>query len=176
MPKTLLLLRHAKSSWGDPALADFERPLNMRGQKAAPRMGAYLRKQGLEPELALCSAARRAVETWALAAAALTKSGTLPVSTKHLRGLYLAPPSRILAALQRTPDEVERLLVVGHNPGMEHLALGLAGTGSEPKALHRLQVKYPTAALAELRFEAKRWQDVSPATGRLVRFVAPNDL
>jgi phosphohistidine phosphatase len=139
-------------------------------------MGAYLRKQDLVPELTLCSAARRAVETWALAGPALTKSGTTLVPTKHLRGLYLAPPSRILAAVRRTPDEVERLLVIGHNPGMEHLALGLAGTGSESQALRRMQAKYPTAALAELRFEAKRWQDVSPATGKLVRFVAPKDL
>lgn len=176
MPKTLLLLRHAKSSWADPALADFERPLNTRGQMAAPRMGAYLHEQSLVPELVLCSAARRAVETWALAGAALTKSGAAPVPTKHLRGLYLAPPSRTLAALQRTPDKVECLLVVGHNPGTEHLALGLAGASSEPEALRRMQAKYPTAAFAELRFEAKCWRDVAPGHGTLVRFVAPKDL
>jgi phosphohistidine phosphatase len=176
MARTLLLLRHAKSSWSDATLADFERPLNKRGQKAAPRMGAYLRKQGLMPELVLCSAARRAVETWALAGGALAKSGTAPAPPKHLRSLYLAPPSRILAALRRTPDEVERLLVVGHNPGLEHLALGLAGSGSKPKAHSRLKAKFPTAALAELHFEARNWREVAPGTGRLVRFVTPREL
>jgi phosphohistidine phosphatase len=176
MARTLLLLRHAKSSWSDPALADFERPLNKRGQKAAPRMGAYLREQGLVPGLVLCSAARRAVETWALAGEALSKGGTAPVRTKYLRSLYLAPPSRMLAALRRTPDEAESVLIVGHNPGFEHLALGLAGPGSKPEAQRHMEAKFPTAALAELRFEARRWRDVAPGTGKLVRFVTPKAL
>lgn len=176
MTRTLLLLRHAKSSWSDPTLADFERPLNQRGQKAAPRMGAYLRKQGLVPKLVLCSAARRAMETWALAEGALEKGGMTPVPTKYLRSLYLASPSRILAALRRTPDEVESVLMIGHNPGMEHLTLGLAGPGSKPDAQSGIEVKFPTAALAELRFEARHWRDVAPGTGKLVRFVTPKGL
>ncbi len=176
MTKTLLLLRHAKSSWSDPTLADFERPLNPRGQKAAPRMGAYLRKQKLVPDLVLCSAARRAMETWSLAGDALAKGGETPVPIKYLRSLYLAPPSRILAALRRTPDEVESVLMVGHNPGMENLALGMAGPGSKAEAQSHMEVKFPTAALAELRFEAKRWRDIAPGTGNLVRFVTPKGL
>jgi phosphohistidine phosphatase len=176
MARTLLLLRHAKSSWSDPTLADFERPLNKRGQKAAPLMGKYLRKHGLVPELVLCSAARRAVETWALAGGVLAKGGTAPVPAKYLRSLYLAPPSRILAALRRTPDEAESVLMVGHNPGFEHLALGLAGADSEPAAQRDMEAKFPTAALAELRFEASRWRDVAPGTGKLVRFVIPRAL
>ena len=176
MPKILLLLRHAKSSWSDPSLDDFERPLNPRGRTAAPRMGAFLHKRGLVPELTLCSTARRAVETWSLADAALTASGRSPVPTKYLRSLYLAAPSRILTALRRTPDEVETLLVVGHNPGIAHLALSLAGAGSERKALHRLQAKFPTAALAELRFAVEHWRDAGPATSGLVCFVTPKDL
>ena len=176
MPKTLLLLRHAKSSWSDPTLDDFERPLNPRGRTAAPRMGAFLHKRSLVPELTLCSAARRAVETWSLADATLTASGRSPVPTKHLRSLYLAAPSRILTALRRTPDEIERLLVVGHNPGMAHLALSLAGAGSDPESLHRLQAKFPTASLAVLGFAVEHWRDAGPASGRLVCFVAPKDL
>lgn len=176
MPKTLLLLRHAKSSWSDPSLADFERPLNERGQKAAPRMGAYLRRQALLPELVLCSAARRAAETWELAETALTKSEVASVPAKHLRSLYLAPPSRILAALRRLPDEIDRLLVIGHNPGMEHLAARLAGPGSKSKPSRLLETKFPTAALAELRFEAQTWKQLEPGGGRLVRFVTPKDL
>ena len=176
MPKTLLLLRHAKSSWSEPSLSDFERPLNKRGQKAAPCMGAYLRKQALMPELVLCSSARRAAETWELAEPALTNSETASVPAKHLRSLYLAPPSRILTALRRLPDEIDRLLVIGHNPGMEHLALRLAGPGSKSQARSRLEAKFPTAALAEIHFDAQAWKQLEPGGGRLVRFVTPRDL
>ena len=176
MAKTVLLLRHAKSSWADPFLEDFDRPLNKRGQKAAPRMGTYLRKQGLVPDLALCSAAQRAVETWALAGAALSKSDSPQVTTRHLRSLYLAPPSRILSVLQRLSDDVQSVIVIGHNPGTEHLAQRLAGPGSDAKALDRLELKYPTAGLAELRFQVARWSEVAPGGGKLVRFVIPKDL
>jgi len=176
MTRTLLLLRHAKSSWSDPTLADFDRPLNKRGQKAAPRMGDYLREHGLLPDLVLCSAARRAVETWDLAGGALTEGGTAPATVKFLRSLYLATPSRILSTLRRTPDEADRVLMVGHNPGFEHLAIGLAGPDSKPEAQTYMNAKFPTGALAELRFEAKRWQDVAPGTGKLVRFVIPKAL
>ena len=176
MTRTLLLLRHAKSSWSDPTLADFDRPLNKRGRNAAPLMGEYLRKHGLVPELVLCSAARRAIETWGLAGEAMSKGGAAPAQTKYLRSLYLAPPSRMLAALRRTPDEVESVLMVGHNPGFEHLAMGLAGPGSKAEAERRMEAKFPTAALAELRFEVKHWRDIGPETGKLVRFVIPKAL
>jgi phosphohistidine phosphatase len=176
MTRTLLLLRHAKSSWSDPSLADFDRPLNKRGRDVAPRMGDYLREHGLVPDLVLCSAARRAVQTWDLAGEALSKGDAKPVTTKHLRSLYLAPPSRMLAALRRTPDEAESVLMVGHNPGFEHLAMGLAGPGSKSEAQRHMEAKFPTAALAELRFEAKHWRDIAPATGKLVRFVIPKAL
>ncbi len=176
MTRTLLLLRHAKSSWSDPTLADFDRPLNKRGRKAAPLMGEYLREHGLVPELVLCSAARRAVETWDLAGEAMSKGRAAPSQIKYLRSLYLAPPSRMLAALRRTPDTAESVLMVGHNPGFEHLAMGLTGPGSKPEAQRDMEAKFPTAALAELRFEAKHWRDIAPETGKLVRFVIPKAL
>lgn len=168
---SLCLLRHAKSDWSDPTLADFDRPLNRRGRKAAPLLGRYLRKQGLLPDLVLCSAAQRARETWERVAAQLKDE----VPVKVLRSLYLAPPSRILGILQRQTPEVERLLVIGHNPGMENLAIQLAG-GGDPKARARMLEKFPTAALAVLDFDGRGWEGLSPGGARLARFVLPRDL
>lgn len=165
------VFRHAKSSWDDPSLDDFDRPLAPRGRKAAARMGAYLREEGLMPELVLCSTAARAVETWKLASAALGAE----VEVKYLRSLYLAPPSRLLTTLRRAPQSVSSLLLVAHNPGLERFVMRLVGSGSK-KMLDRLARKYPTAALAEIRLDTERWADVRDGAGRLCRFVKPKDL
>ena len=170
--KTLLLLRHAKSSWDDPSLADFDRPLAERGEKAAPVMADYLGKKGLRPDLVLLSPAARARQTWALVARKL--GGTIEV--KELRGLYLGPPSRLLDAVRRAPDRAARVMLIGHNPGMEHLAMVLAGPASKRKALAKLHAKFPTAALAEIEFEAESWKDLARGSGRLNRLVWPKDL
>ena len=167
----LLLLRHAKSDWSNPGLGDFDRPLNKRGRKAAPLMGRYLRAEGLMPDLVLCSAARRAQETWELVAAELRTE----VPVKTLRSLYLAPPSRLMATLLRVPDAPQRVLLIGHNPGMEHLAALLTG-GGDPAARSRLLEKFPTAALALLRLEGAAWDALAPGGAVLERFVRPRDL
>lgn len=170
--RTLLLLRHAKSSWEDPDLEDFDRPLAPRGTAAAPLMAAYLARKGLQPDQVLCSPARRARQTWSLVARALNAN----IEVKELQGLYLGPPSRLLEAIRRTPDSAACVLLVGHNPGLEHLAMALAGPRSKPRALARLQSKFPTGALAVIEFEAARWADVDRGQGRLKRFVRPKDL
>ncbi len=168
---TLMLLRHAKSDWSDPALADFDRPLNKRGRRAAPLIGRYLRKQGLLPDLVLCSSARRARQTWELVSAELKAE----VPVKFLRSLYLAPPSKLLASLQRQPEKIGRVMLVGHNPGMEHLAAHLAGSGS-PELRTRMREKFPTATLAVLDFRAETWGGVTAGSGELARFVVARDL
>lgn len=172
MTRRLLLLRHAKSSWDDLSLDDFDRPLAPRGIKAVPRMAAYLKKKGLVPDLVLCSSAVRARETWQLVAEMLDGAPEV----KFLRGLYLAPPSRLLQALQRAPKGAGTVMLVAHNPGMEHLAADLAGPGSKEKALKRLHAKFPTAALAEITFEAESWSGIGRGWGRLRRLVVPKDL
>jgi len=169
--KTLLLLRHAKSAWDDPSLVDFDRPLASRGRKAAPRMGRFLSRQPGVPDLVLCSSAVRAQQTWALVAAELGS----PPPVKHLRSLYLAAPSRLLAAIQRVEKTVDRLLLVGHNPGLEHLAARLAG-GGKKAGLVAMATKYPTGALAEIRFDTGSWADIAAGAGTLVRFTRPKDL
>ncbi len=170
--RTLLLLRHAKSSWDDPTLGDFDRPLAPRGQKAALLMACYLRKKGLRPDLVLCSPALRARQTWSLVARRLGDK----IEVKDMRGLYLAPPSRLLDFIRRAPNAATCVMLVGHNPGMEHLAMALAGPESKPKALAQLHGKFPTAALAEIEFEVAAWSDVARGAGRLKRFIRPKDL
>lgn len=171
--KTLLLLRHAKSSWDDPSLDDFDRPLNERGRKAAPRVGAWMRTSDWVPERVLCSAARRARETWARVEEALEADP--PPDVEVVQGLYLAEPHRILAFVRGQPEEVERVLVVGHNPGFEDLARILAGSG-DPLARSLLGGGFPTGGLAVFRFPVERWEQVAPGGGRLEVFVRPRDL
>lgn len=170
--KTLLLLRHAKSSWDDPSLDDFDRPLAARGEQAAPLMANYLKQKGLRPDLVLLSPAARARQTWDLVARSLGDG----IEVKQLQGLYLGAPSRLLDAVRRAPDEAACVMLVGHNPGMEHLAMVLAGSSSKPKALAKLYDKFPTAALAELTFEAESWKELARGTGRLKRLVRPREL
>lgn len=170
--RTLLLLRHAKSSWRDPGQSDHERPLNGRGRDAADAMAARMLDQGLVPDLALVSTARRTQETWRRLCDAW---GRTP-EAKVLRSLYLAPPSRLLAALCRAPAEGRRLLLLGHNPGIEHLAEGLAGPGSDGAALSRLRTKYPTAGLAVFRCDLEDWSALAAERCRLTGFQTPRAL
>ena len=170
--KTLLLLRHAKSSWDDPDLEDFDRPLAPRGMQAAPLMAVYLERKGLRPDLVLCSPARRARQTWSLVARTLGEA----IEVKELQSLYLGAPSRLLEAIRRAPEAAGCVMLVGHNPGMENLAMAIAGPQSKAKALARLNSKFPTCALAEIEFSADRWSDVDRGEGRLRRFVRTKDL
>lgn len=168
--KRLILFRHAKSEWPD-GVADHERPLSDRGRKAAPVMGVYLQKQKLVPDLALVSTARRAQETWTRTSKAL--QATVPVLST--RNIYEAEPDKILDAIKSTAPEVRTLIVVGHNPGLEELAKKLMkDLGGE--AGTRMREKFPTAAIAVLSFEVDSWQDVTPQTGSLDRFVTPKSL
>lgn len=167
--KSLYILRHAKSDW--PAgLDDVDRPLAPRGRKAAPQMGALMKARGYAPDLVLCSTARRTRETCALLLDAL---GERPV--RYLEALYLASPAQLLRQIRQTDDEVDALLLVGHNPGVQSLALALAPEG-DAEALAAVREKFSTGALAVLRLAAACWGDVAPGTGRLEAFVRPRDL
>lgn len=167
----LLLLRHAKSAWDNPDLGDRERPLNKRGRHAADLVGDYLRRGSQVPDRALVSSAVRTLETWKR----LCQRWSQPLpAAEILDTLYLARPSVILAAIRQVPADCGRLLVLGHNPGLETLALRLAGPDSDPAALAAMQDKFPTAGLAWLQFDAEDWQAIGQ--GRLLRFVIPRDL
>ncbi len=166
--KTLFLLRHAKSSWDDPALSDFDRPLNRRGRATAPLVGQYLAEHNLAPSLILCSAARRTRETLALLLPALAGEMVIRIE----QNLYEAGPETLLARVQRAPPETPSILVIGHNPGLEELAADLLADGPAGD-IQRLAEKFPTAALAVIQFRVGSWRDVDARSGTLERFVVP---
>jgi phosphohistidine phosphatase len=168
---TLSLLRHAKSSWDDSDLDDFDRPLSRRGESAAPRMGAYMAEQGLSPDLILCSPAARARQTLGLVLPHLSGGPTVVYEDNF----YLAAPSLLLARIRRIEADVRHAMIVGHDPGMHVLALELSGSG-EAKNLQALAAKFPTAGLAVIGFKVRDWSKVGPGKGRLEQFVTPKML
>jgi phosphohistidine phosphatase len=160
----LYLLRHAKSSWKDPALADHDRPLNSRGRRAAKAIGRHMRDQGIEPELVLCSPATRARET-------LERIGPVGHGAHIEPELYGAGVGALLARLHEVPAAVPSVMVIGHNPGLQDLALFLSRWGPgvrEPEA------KFPTAGLATLAVPG--WSTLDRGTAELIDFVRPRDL
>lgn len=145
--KTLMLLRHAKSSWKDDSLADHDRPLNKRGIKTAPMMGHLIRDHEIVPELIVSSTAVRARTTAEATAAASGYTGEITLTDE----LYLATAGEILRhAQERTDEALSRVLLIGHNPGMEDLVNVLAGR-REP---------FPTAALAVFDIDIDRWREL----------------
>lgn len=168
--KRLLLLRHGKAD-RHSAGGDRERPLTGRGRKDARIIGEFLVGEGITPELAVASTARRAKQTLELALEAF------PQHVTHLieNSIYMATAEHLLDILRRSPDRISTLLVVGHNPGFAELAEALAGEG-EPAQLQEMRTKFPTAALAILDFASASWADVGRGAARLFRFVTPSDL
>ena len=168
----VILFRHAKSSWADPALADIDRPLNARGRNAAPLMARWLLEFGLAPDLVLCSAAVRTRQTLDLVLAAAS-GADWKHSVQFDDALYLAEPDVIRARLTNLPAAVRQVIVVGHNPGLHELALLLSGKG-EPAALAAMARKFPTAAAAVIDFAGiDAWPGVVPASGELHSFMTP---
>jgi phosphohistidine phosphatase len=169
--KILYLLRHAKSSWAEEGAEDFDRPLSGRGRRAAPAMADYMATKHYRPDLILCSPAARTRETLALMQPHL---GSAP-ATQFDQHLYLATADELLRRLQAVRQEVESLLLIGHNPGLERLAVKLAGRGDR-ELLGELRRKYPTAALAVLAFDVARWKEIGEAGGELRDFMTPAKL
>lgn len=160
--KRLLLLRHAKSSWEDPGLADHDRPLASRGREAARRIGAYLRDHEIEVSLVLCSSARRARETLDLVA----PSGKIEIE----RELYGASSDQLVERLRRVPEDVKSAMLIGHNPAIQESAIRLAGGGTE-----LARQKFPTGALVRLAFLGG-WDTLDSEQAELEAFVKPREL
>jgi len=170
----LLLLRHAKSDWSKDA-DDHDRPLSVRGRNAAPEIARHMRTKYYVPEVVLCSTARRTRETLDLLLPAWKKKPAL----RYERALYLADWPVLLANLKKAPARASPLLLVGHNPGIEQLAIALAlqpRSVAERARLQRLTQKFPTAALAVLDFEVSSWRNLKPGMGQLVDYIRPKDL
>lgn len=169
---TLFLLRHAKSSWSDASLEDRERTLSKRGRKDAPRMGRFMTLRKLDPGLIVCSTAVRTRETLALLEPELPKKRR---KIRYEDALYEVSPSRLIEQIRALPGTNRKVLIIGHNPGMQGAAMDLIGDG-DAKDIKRLGTKFPTAALAVITFETKQWSTIRPAAGRLELFVRPKDL
>ncbi len=174
--RRLILMRHAKSSWGDPLLDDHERPLAERGLRDAPRMGAWLRARGIVPDLVLCSTAVRARQTCELVLGALG-APAIDTPVRHLRQLYaFSSPEPLLRAIRDHGGMARALMLVGHNEAMHDLALLLARAG-EKEALERLGKKFPTAAIAIHDIDIDDWRALSPASdSRLAHLMRPREL
>jgi phosphohistidine phosphatase len=166
--KTLTLLRHAKSGWDDPVSRDFDRLLNPRGRRAARTVAKEMRRLGLGFDRVLASPARRVIETIGEVAQVFG-----PIEPVYEQSVYLAAPQALLDLVRDVDDGVGRLLLVGHNPGLESLALLLTGPGALRDSAAE---KYPTATLAEIALPVERWADVGEGTGELRRFIRPRDL
>jgi phosphohistidine phosphatase len=168
--RRLLLMRHAKSSWSDPSLQDRDRPLAERGVRAVAAMADHLAGAGYDVGLVLCSAAQRAVETLDGITGGLR--GDAHVSVEE--DLYGATADDLLRRLRKVSDDPAVVLTIGHNPGIEDLAMGLIGS-DDLDLRARLEAKYPTAALATLVFDAP-WSELDWGAARLEAFVTPRDL
>ncbi len=170
--RELLVLRHAKSSWDEVDAADHDRQLSPRGIKAARKMGALIAERGWLPERVLCSTAKRTVETLTLARAEWPETGPLQLS--ELASLYLATPSRLLEIVRRQPDDVGRLLLIGHNPGLQTFVTRLAGHGDR-QLLAAVESKFPTAALAYLTCPLGSWRELGWGMATLADYQTPRD-
>jgi phosphohistidine phosphatase len=168
--KRLWLLRHAKSSWDDPDLPDRLRPLAPRGVRAAKAMARHLGATAVAPDLVLCSPARRAMQTWEGVAAGVPPDTAVEID----EAIYHADGDELLARLREVPSGIGSVLLVGHNPGLEDLAVDLVGSG-DPGLRERLMAKFPTGALATLEVPGK-WRDLTGGTAGLVAFVVPREL
>lgn len=160
--KRLYILRHAKSSWDDASLADFDRPLNDRGLESAPFMGRLMKERGLIPETVVSSPANRARSTAKLASeAAGTRSAIL-----FDERIYEASPQTLADVLSEVDGKIDSAMIVGHNPGMEGLIRFLTG---ETAAM-------PTAALAIIDLEIDNWSDIGHGTGKLIEVLRPKEV
>jgi phosphohistidine phosphatase len=167
--QTIILLRHGKSSWSDPTLADLDRPLAPRGERASRRIARYIRQKKIRPALVLYSPSLRTRQTLEAIESSLGKRSVIELEPE----LYAASERGLLQRLQALPDSVDSVMLIGHNPGLHELARTLASRGAE---LPRLEDKFPTGALATLVVDSDSWATLGPGDAELVEYVVPRQL
>ncbi len=169
--KTVTLFRHAKSGEKDnPRIEDFDRPLSDRGLKTAPKMGMAMRNRHLRPDLVLCSPSVRTRQTLTLASAEAWDEAP---KVRFDETLYEASAETLLDLLKGVPKSVDHVMIVGHNPGLQDLAVTLAVVGPERQ---QLKDKLPTASVVSIEFDEKRWKDLQPGTGHVALSLSPKTL
>ena len=170
--KTLGLFRHAKSDWHDPRARDFDRPLNLRGEKGAGLMGRHIRDHGVKWDRVIASPAVRVAETIELAA----KASGRPIAVNWDRRIYLASSATLLDLLREQKDAAGSILMVGHNPGLEDIIFDLVPDDGTSPLRDQVEVKFPTASFAVLELDIAHWADLIERCGRLVHLTRPRDL
>ncbi len=172
MTKTLYLLRHAKSGWDDPVARDFDRPLNKRGERAARTMGQWMASHGVSFQHLIASPAVRVVETldglWA--------GYGRKIEPTWERRIYLASSATVLDVLREVDDAHDVVMVVGHCPAVEDLVFDLVPDDGSSPLRDEVEIKYPTAALAQIEIPIDHWADIGKPVAHLKRFVRPRDL
>ncbi len=169
--RTIYLLRHAKSSWDNPGLADLDRPLAPRGRRATAAIGRHLEEETILPDVVLCSPSRRTRETLEGIAEALDG---VPVRVED--GIYFGGELAVLGLLRSLPGSCASAMVIGHNPTLEELVMELLDPDADHHpSLRRMSSKYPTGALATLESPAS-WSELEPGRCRLISFVRPKDM
>ena len=169
MVRTIVLLRHGKSSWSDSTLADIDRPLTPRGERASRKLAKYMRRKRIQPALVLCSSSLRTRQTLEGVAASLGKRCAVEVVPQ----LYGASEQELLERLQTLPESISSVMLIGHNPGLRKLALVLASRGTY---LPQLEEKFPPGALATLVVRSEGWTALGPGAAELVDYVVPRQL
>lgn len=159
--KTLFILRHAKSSWDFSELSDFKRPLNDRGEKAAPFMGELMKKKNYLPDLIVASPAERAKQT----AMSVKESAESDAKIRFDERIYEASPQSLIYLISEIDDEIDSLMIVGHNPGFENLVKILSGENK----------RMPTAALAVIELDIENWNEIKANCGELKEFLIPKE-
>ena len=168
--KRLTVLRHAKSSWKDRELDDFERPLNGRGQRACRRMGREMAARNMHFDFVLASPAVRIRQT----IDGVKEQCELP-QIRFEQRIYMARVSELLELIATIPDEADSALLVGHNTSAERLVLKLS-KDDEAGLTKRVEEKFPTCALAAIELPIGRWSDIQPESGNLVELIYPGEL
>ena len=159
--RELFLVRHAKSSWDDPGLSDFERPLNSRGKEDAPLMGEHLKELGIKPDLIISSPAKRAKKTAKILAC---KLGYPEDNIEWEESIYEASPQTLLYLVCNLPESAKRVMLIGHNPGFTTLANILGDITIE---------NIPTAGVVGIAFDTAKWSDACRMQGHTVVFEYP---
>lgn len=166
--KRLGILRHAKSDWDDMSLRDFDRGLNDRGRKGAELMGDHIRQHGGDWKSIVASPAERVKRT-------LDASG-LDLPVRFEETAYLADAATLMRLLEACDDAEDAVLIMGHNPGLQELALELVAAGEENAHFNEVLRKYPTAAFTVVELDIESWSDIASGCGKIVHFARPRDL
>lgn len=170
--KTLTLLRHAKSGMDDPAVRDFDRTLNPRGQRAAATLGRHLLDKAIAFDHVVASPAARVTETLAQIGTTYNRA----IDPAWDRRIYLASAATLLDIVNQLPDDCDHVLMAGHNPGLEDLVLMLVPEAADQPLRDLIEEKFPTASLAVMTFDTDGWSSIAPGDATLTAFVRPRDL